>query len=483
MARDVNGNYTLPVGTPVVSGTVVSSVAFNTFAADVGSELTNSVDRAGRGAPTADLPMGGHRHTNVANANARNTYTATADVQDQNTVWCGVAGGTANALTLTPVPAITQYKDGQKFSVKVGAATNSGAVTAAVSGLAALPVVKNGGTALAANDLPPNGVMELTVNNTQAQLELNKVKLGSISAQDSNNVAITGGTLDGTVIGGVTPAAATATNLTATQQLTASGVLVASGVQSPAAIAGNTNDYAPANLAITGVLRLSSTARFNVTGLIGGSAGRMLLVHNIGIFPIVFTPSDALSAAANRFAFGTTLGGGQSMLIQYDGVSSLWRGLSIPEPIGTIKEFAAGTLPAGYLLRDGSNVSRTGITAPLFNEVGTTWGVGDGATTFGVGDDRRRVAVGSGGSGTGTLGNTVGNSGGEEAHALAIGELPSHAHNMSNIFSAYGGSDVGNNNMSGSGTGTGFGSAAQGSNTAHNNIQPSNIVTKMIRYC
>lgn len=204
MPRDGTGNYTLPAGTPVVSGTVVSSIAFNSFAADVGTELTSSVDRAGRGAPTADLPMGGHNHTNVKNANARNTYTSAADVQDGNVTWCGVAGGTANAITLTPVPAITQLKDGQRFEAKLGAAANSGAVTVAISGLAAIPVVKFGAAALVANDLPANGVIAFTVNNGTLQADVNKVVTitGSSAAGKSltvNNTLTLAGT-DGTTL-------------------------------------------------------------------------------------------------------------------------------------------------------------------------------------------------------------------------------------------------------------------------------------------
>lgn len=40
-----------------------------------------------------------------------------------------------------------------------------------------------------------------------------------------------------------------------------------------------------------------------------------------------------------------------------------------------------GTVPDGYLLCDGSAVSRT-TYADLFDAIGTTWGAGDGSTTF-----------------------------------------------------------------------------------------------------
>ena len=50
-------------------------------------------------------------------------------------------------------------------------------------------------------------------------------------------------------------------------------------------------------------------------------------------------------------------------------------------PTGTIIAFAGNTLPDGYLLCDGSKVSRT-TYKKLFDVIGTTYGEGDGSTTF-----------------------------------------------------------------------------------------------------
>ena len=50
-------------------------------------------------------------------------------------------------------------------------------------------------------------------------------------------------------------------------------------------------------------------------------------------------------------------------------------------PVGTIIMYAANTVPDGYLLCDGSAVSRTDY-AELFKVIGTTWGTGNGSTTF-----------------------------------------------------------------------------------------------------
>lgn len=50
-------------------------------------------------------------------------------------------------------------------------------------------------------------------------------------------------------------------------------------------------------------------------------------------------------------------------------------------PTGTILPYAGSTAPSGYLLCDGSAVSRTTYAA-LFAVIGTTYGEGDGNSTF-----------------------------------------------------------------------------------------------------
>jgi hypothetical protein len=54
-----------------------------------------------------------------------------------------------------------------------------------------------------------------------------------------------------------------------------------------------------------------------------------------------------------------------------------------PDPIGSMRLFAAGAPNARWLPADGAAVSRTEYAA-LFSRIGTTHGVGDGSTTFNV---------------------------------------------------------------------------------------------------
>lgn len=93
------------------------------------------------------------------------------------------------------------------------------------------------------------------------------------------------------------------------------------------------------------------------------------------------------------------------------------------EPAGVVITYAGSTAPEGWLLCDGSAVSRD-TYATLFDVIGTTYGVGDGSTTFNVPDLSGRVVIGV--SGTHALAST----GGEASHVLLETELPSHTHTI-----------------------------------------------------
>ena len=68
-------------------------------------------------------------------------------------------------------------------------------------------------------------------------------------------------------------------------------------------------------------------------------------------------------------------------------------------PAGIMQMFAGNTIPAGWLLCDGSAISRTDY-AKLFSAIGTTWGAGDGSTTFNLPNSIGRFAEGAATSGS-----------------------------------------------------------------------------------
>ena len=87
-------------------------------------------------------------------------------------------------------------------------------------------------------------------------------------------------------------------------------------------------------------------------------------------------------------------------------------------PVGSIQMFGGTTAPSGWLICDGSEVSRT-TYADLFNVIGTTYGTGDGSNTFNLPNFKGRVPVGLDGNDTDF--NTLGKTGGSK-------ELQAHKH-------------------------------------------------------
>lgn len=80
----------------------------------------------------------------------------------QSFLWCGVAGGTASALTLTLPVGVTaaSYVAGQSFRFKAQF-TNTGAVTANVASLGGKTILKNGGAPLSSGDIQAGQVVEI----------------------------------------------------------------------------------------------------------------------------------------------------------------------------------------------------------------------------------------------------------------------------------------------------------------------------------
>jgi len=94
--------------------------------------------------------------------------------------------------------------------------------------------------------------------------------------------------------------------------------------------------------------------------------------------------------------------------------------------------------PDGYLLEDGSAVSRTSF-ADLFAIIGSTYGSGDGSTTFNLPDSRGRVTVPI--SSVDAEYNSIGEKYGEKTHTITTNEIPAHTH-MQYITANSGGTSI-----------------------------------------
>jgi microcystin-dependent protein len=170
-------------------------------------------------------------------------------------------------------------------------------------------------------------------------------------------------------------------------------------------------------------------------------------------------------------------------------------------PVGTILPFAGAMAPSGYFVCDGSSISRAAYPA-LFAVLGVSWGSVDGAS-FNLPDLKGRTPIGAG-QGSGLTNRTIGQTTGEEYHLLSLSEIPSHSHGVT---------DPGHTHALDRGSGTGYAGSLSGNYTyaagndttsytfntsvrknptgisiqstggggAHNNMQPSAVVSFIIK--
>ncbi|HEY6020546.1 MAG TPA: tail fiber protein [Candidatus Paceibacterota bacterium] len=101
--------------------------------------------------------------------------------------------------------------------------------------------------------------------------------------------------------------------------------------------------------------------------------------------------------------------------------------------VGAIKIFTTDTPPTGWLICDGSAISRT-TYSQLFGVIGTTFGVGDGSTTFNIPNIKGRIPIGK--DAAQTEFDVMGETGGSKTKTLTTTELPAHTHAVGTLANA-----------------------------------------------
>lgn len=97
-------------------------------------------------------------------------------------------------------------------------------------------------------------------------------------------------------------------------------------VNSPSQISSNQNDY---TLPSADVVRLTSDAARTITGFVAGTAGRVVVLVNVGSFAITLSHQSTSSTAANRvivpWSADYILDPAYAAVLVYDGTTSRWR--------------------------------------------------------------------------------------------------------------------------------------------------------------
>ncbi len=153
--------------------------------------------------------------------------------------------------------------------------------------------------------------------------------------------------------------------------------------------------------------------------------------------------------------------------------------------VSMIFPFAGSVAPAGYLICDGSEVSKA-LYPDLFAAIGTTYNSPapvDPVLNFRIPDARYRVMIGKNQSVIGS-GDTIrniselGDVGGESRHTQTIGEMPSHSHASSTPASA---SNI-TSGVSSSNSGAYGDTQPAGGGTPFNLMQPYITFNMLIKY-
>ena len=154
-------------------------------------------------------------------------------------------------------------------------------------------------------------------------------------------------------------------------------------------------------------------------------------------------------------------------------------------PTGSVMMFGGATAPDGYLLCDGTAVSRT-TYSDLYDAIGTTYGSGDGSTTFNLPNLKGKVPVGYDSSDSSF--DSLGETGGEKTHTLTVNEMPSHTHPLKTSYTS--GSNTDNDKVMSASGSSGWNNNAHGEYSienagggqAHNNLQPYIVMNYIIKY-
>lgn len=158
-------------------------------------------------------------------------------------------------------------------------------------------------------------------------------------------------------------------------------------------------------------------------------------------------------------------------------------------PTGTVVSYCGSSSPLGWFVCDGSTYNIIEFNE-LFNVLGYTYG-GSG-NSFAVPDLRGRLVLGISTGISGISNKSMGNTGGEETHALTISEMPRHSHayertrdgniqaavSLTTNDAAPAGTQAANTSFIG-----GLGIAdAQSNGVAHNVMQPYMALNFIIKY-
>lgn len=209
----------------------------------------------------------------------------------------------------------------------------------------------------------------------------------------------------------------------------------------------NMISYVDVNWGGVTTLSLASTTPVALTT---AQARNGMLIFSGALLADIAVTTTALGAfwvenrTTGNFIVSLSNGTGNAMLVPQGAGRQVWsdatygvRALNLPPP-GTFVDLGSATphpsllattsLVGEYLVCDGSSFLTTGVTANLYQAIGTTWGAGPllpdlrGRARFGKDLSAGRITT----AGSGIDGATVGSVGGAQTVTIAQANLPSY---------------------------------------------------------
>ena len=323
-------------------------------------------------------------------------------------------GGTlgTTAMTWSNFSAAANYTagtgltlSGYQFSI-----TNTGVSATTYGSASAVPVF----AVNAQGQITSATTTSIAITNTQVS------GLGTMSTQNANSVAITGGSINGTTIGGSTAAAITGTTITATSSFSGSGSGL-TGTASGLSIGGN---------AATATSATNATSATTATNLAGGASGSLPYQTGSGATTFLSAGSNgqyltlssgvpawtSLPAGVSSFSAGTT---GFTPSTTTTGAVTLAGTLNIANGGTGITSFGTGVQTAL-----GQNVTGSGGIALATSPSFTTPNLGTPSAATLTNATGLPVATGISGLGTGVataLAVAVGSAGAFVTNGGALG--------------------------------------------------------------
>jgi hypothetical protein len=191
MPRNGSGLYTLPYDweDDDANDIPIRSDRMQEQNQDQADALTQSLTKDGQTTPTANIPLGGFKLTNVGPATVRTDAVNLGQIQDSTNNYVAVTGTSAYVGSLSP--GLSAYVDGQSVLVAFLSANTGANPSINFNSLGALSLVYNGSSTLAPAQIANamRGQVVIDAANARAHLIPSKISLG-FEAYNTTDTAV-----------------------------------------------------------------------------------------------------------------------------------------------------------------------------------------------------------------------------------------------------------------------------------------------------